>query len=115
MRDFGDIRMFKWAGRPEFDVGDGMVVEDGVLIAFPPGIPGVNYDPNTGLPTQSYQDLMEEENIKHLADTAYIEKRKKEYLPMGDQLDMIYWDNKNQTDNWIKHIEKVKGNNPKPE
>ena len=32
---------------------------------------------------------------------------------IGEQLDMLYWDKKNGTDNWEKHIDKVKSDIPK--
>ncbi len=35
------------------------------------------------------------------------------YGTTGEQLDMLYWDKKNGTDNWEKHIDKVKSDIPK--
>ncbi len=35
------------------------------------------------------------------------------YGSIGEQLDMLYWDKKNGTDNWEKHIDKVKSDIPK--
>ena len=40
--------------------------------------------------------------------------RKESYPLMVDQLDMLYWDKVNGTDNWQDVIAKVKADNPKP-
>ena len=45
----------------------------------------------------------------------YIEARQNAYLPIGEQLDMQYWDSVNDTTLWKDHIAKVKADNPKPE
>jgi len=45
---------------------------------------------------------------------AYIDNRKKEYPPIGDQLDMQYWDKVNGTSTWQDAVAKVKSDNPKP-
>ena len=37
----------------------------------------------------------------------------REYPSIEDQLDMIYWDKINGTDNWVKTITKIKSNQPK--
>ena len=42
------------------------------------------------------------------------QRRAKEYGPVGDQLDMQYWDSVNGTTTWKDHIAKVKSDNPKP-
>jgi len=44
---------------------------------------------------------------------AYIDNRKKEYPPIGDQLDMQYWDKVNGTSTWQDAVAKVKSDNPK--
>ena len=44
----------------------------------------------------------------------YIENRKENYLPISEQLDLIYWDNVNGTTKWKEHIAKVKADFPKP-
>jgi len=90
-----------------------VTTDGGEIIAFPPNVPGVDYDSN-GLPTEGNKTIWIAEYETHIFATAYIGKRKKDYLPVKKQLDMIYWDNVNSTDKWIKHIEKVKGDNPKP-
>jgi endogenous inhibitor of DNA gyrase (YacG/DUF329 family) len=45
----------------------------------------------------------------------YADKRRAEYASVGDQLDMIYWDKINGTDNWETSINDVKTRFPKPE
>ena len=40
-------------------------------------------------------------------------KRRSEYPDLQDQLDTIYWDKKNGTQNWVASIDKVKSDNPK--
>jgi hypothetical protein len=44
---------------------------------------------------------------------SYKELRAKEYPPIPDQLDMIYWDKINGTNNWEKTITAVKEKYPK--
>jgi len=44
----------------------------------------------------------------------YKRKRKFAYPSYSEQLDAIYWDNKNGTTNWKNSIDKVKADNPKP-
>jgi hypothetical protein len=41
-------------------------------------------------------------------------KRKRDYLPIQEQLDLMYWDKVNNTSKWIEHRNKVKSDNPKP-
>ena len=48
-------------------------------------------------------------------EKTYSQKRMISYLPIRDQLDMLYWDKVNSTDNWQDAIAKVKSDNPKPE
>ena len=42
-------------------------------------------------------------------------QRDRNYPNIGEQLDMLYWDKKNDTKNWEDAIDKVKADNPKPE
>jgi len=42
-------------------------------------------------------------------------QRDRQYPPIKDQLDILYWDKVNGTDNWQDVIAKVKSDNPKPE
>ena len=64
-------------------------------------------------------EIVEEEltddqwNAKQFADTSYTHRRKTGYGDLREQLDMQYWDKKNGTDNWEKHIDKVKSDHPK--
>ena len=44
-----------------------------------------------------------------------ITRRKAEYGPVGDQLDLQYWDSVNGTSTWEDHIAAVKAKHPKPE
>lgn len=48
-------------------------------------------------------------------DDRYVEARKAEYASWGDQLDMMYWDQANDTTTWKDHIAAVKAAHPKPE
>ena len=45
---------------------------------------------------------------------AYKYARHKAYLPIKQQLDLMYWDEINNTTNWKDHITQVKTDNPKP-
>ena len=45
----------------------------------------------------------------------YRRDRIEEYLPLGEQLDLLYWDGVNGTTNRSDHIAGVKANHPKPE
>jgi hypothetical protein len=47
------------------------------------------------------------------AVTDYIDKRRKLYAPIGDQLDMQYHDRVNNTTTWLDHIAYVKSECPK--
>ena len=47
-------------------------------------------------------------------EPTYAEKRAKEYPPLQDQLDMIYWDKINGTNMWQEKITDIKTKYPKP-
>lgn len=47
-------------------------------------------------------------------EPTYAEKRAKEYPPVQDQLDMIYWDKINGTNMWQEKITEIKTKYPKP-
>ena len=49
------------------------------------------------------------------SETTYDHLRMVGYGSLGDQLDMIYWDNINGTSVWQDHIAAVKAEFPKPE
>ncbi len=46
-------------------------------------------------------------------EKTYAEKRLAEYPPIGDQLDMIYWDTVNDTNLWQDKITEIKAKYPK--
>ena len=48
-------------------------------------------------------------------EASYEFKRVKDYPPILDQLDALYWDKINGTNNWVDSITKVKEKYPKPE
>jgi uncharacterized protein YlzI (FlbEa/FlbD family) len=43
----------------------------------------------------------------------YQRDRQKQYPSIADQLDMLYWDKVNGTENWLNSIESVKSRFPK--
>ena len=45
----------------------------------------------------------------------YQEKRRMEYPSIDEQLDMLYWDKINGTNNWVDVIAEVKNKHPKQE
>jgi hypothetical protein len=47
------------------------------------------------------------------AEESVIQARKAAYGGIGDQLDMMYWDQVNGTNVWFDHVAKVKSDNPK--
>ena len=54
-------------------------------------------------------------DIPPMQEPTYIELRQAAYPPVGDQLDMIYWDQVNGTDIWRQTIAAIKAEYPKPE
>ena len=42
-------------------------------------------------------------------------QRDRQYPPIGEQLDMLYWDKVNVTSKWQESVSKVKSDHPKPE
>lgn len=46
-------------------------------------------------------------------ETSYQEKRSAEYPKISEQLDMIYWDKVNNTNNWQNTITQIKSKYPK--
>ena len=64
-------------------------------------------------PTEEQLNALESEATK-IENNAKIDvKRKKEYLPFEDQLEMIYKDQKNGTTTYKDHCDKVRSDNPK--
>lgn len=54
------------------------------------------------------------EDIKaKINETAYMDKRAKEYPSIEDQLDMQYWDKVNNTSTWQDKINEIKTKYPK--
>jgi len=80
----------------------GMSTADGVITAFPGGIPSAEDQATWTTQYESY-----------LASTAYIAARKLEYKSLEEQADMRYWDSVNGTTLLNDHIAKVKSDNPK--
>lgn len=54
------------------------------------------------------------QRISNPSEPSYIELRLKEYPPIEEQLDMIYWDKINGTNNWVGTITAIKTKYPKP-
>ncbi len=77
--------------------------QDNEITAFDPG----------PIPTQSEIDGYIVEYEAHLKATEYMEKRKSEYPPIEDQLDMIFWDKKNGTTEWEDSVQVIKDKYPK--
>ena len=48
------------------------------------------------------------------AAVKYKTDRANAYPSIGDQLDMLYWDKRRETNKWVEAIAKVKSDNPKP-
>ena len=63
--------------------------------------------------TQAIEDR--KNSILDEYNNGYKRARQEAYLPIGEQLDMQYWDAVNDTTNWPDHIAQVKADNPKPE
>jgi hypothetical protein len=65
----------------------------------------------------SEQDIVDEiERLKLLkVQLKYRRDRLDEYLPLTEQLDLLYWDGVNGTTDWSDHVAGVKANHPKPE
>lgn len=65
----------------------------------------------------SEQDILDEiERLKILKEKLkYRRDRKAEYLPLEEQLDLLYWDGVNGTTDWSNHVAEIKAKYPKPE
>jgi len=59
------------------------------------------------------QTTISSKEIKNRANKAVRDARRDAYLPMSEQLDMMYWDAINGTSNWVDHITSVKAAHPK--
>ena len=80
------------------------ILNDGTLVSATPEV--LNLKEET---IKAEIDRLDAEDIK----TKY--QRDRNYPDIGEQLDMLYWDKKNDTKNWEDAIDKVKADNPKPE
>lgn len=71
--------------------------------------------PNTSFSENTYSELGWEvyTEVPPIIEDSYIYNRVKHYGSISDQLDMIYWDNKNGTTKWVNHIEDIKSKYPK--
>ncbi len=59
------------------------------------------------------QAIVDEWNAPEVDNRTYAEKRAEAYAPIGEQLDMQYWDSVNGSRTWLDHIEAVKEAHPK--
>ena len=69
-----------------------------------------------GNPTNITKDqiVTKQAELKTAYDTTeYQRKRKEEYPPIEDQLDMIFWDKKNGTTEWEDSVQVIKDKYPK--
>jgi hypothetical protein len=80
----------------KFDHQQGMCTKNGVITAFPGGIP-----------SQADQDKWTKEYEDYMVSIAYKEKRKPEYGSWEDQMDMMYHGT------WEAHVQAVKEKHPK--
>jgi hypothetical protein len=55
----------------------------------------------------------QKELIAEYESKQYQRDRQTQYPSIADQLDMLYWDKVNGTENWLKSIESVKSKYPK--
>ena len=84
----------------------------GAITAASDGSNVVYYDGQTP-PTEEAINAKFAELLADYESKAY--QRNREYPSIGDQLDLIYWDKINGTENWKEAIDKVKQAHPKPE
>jgi hypothetical protein len=53
------------------------------------------------------------EYVEPVIILTYEDKRRREYLPIAEQLDMLYWDKINNTNLWQEYIDAIKSKYPK--
>ena len=83
------------------------------VFAVADGLTWVDVPDNTVVDLDTYVDS---KVVKHVEPTlTYAQKRSTAYGMIGEQLDMIYWDQVNGTTTFKDHVSKVKSDNPKPE
>jgi len=75
-----------------------------------------NTDENEVIPSFTFKDVQDKQKIMQAEFDAqeYARNRKNEYPKLRDQLDMIFWDSKNNTNTHTEAIEAVKNKYPKP-
>jgi hypothetical protein len=64
-------------------------------------------------PTMAQLDAFEQQAIAYEQLQDILSNRRMAYPSIPDQLDMLYWDKVNGTENWLKSIESVKNRFPK--
>ena len=64
--------------------------------------------------TVTYDQAAADADTTEIVDTQYQRDRRKAYGGIGDQLDMVYWDQVNGTATFKNHIAAVKAAHPKP-
>jgi hypothetical protein len=64
-------------------------------------------------PTEAQLDAFEEQAIAYEKLQDILNNRRMAYPSIADQLDMLYWDKVNGTENWLNSIESVKNRFPK--
>jgi len=64
-------------------------------------------------PTMEQLDAFEAQAIAHEQLQDILNNRRMAYPSIADQLDMLYWDKVNGTENWLNSIESVKNRFPK--
>ena len=64
-------------------------------------------------PTLAQLDAFEAQAIAYEQLQGILNNRRMSYPSIADQLDMLYWDKVNGTENWLNSIESVKSRFPK--
>jgi hypothetical protein len=64
-------------------------------------------------PTMAQLDAFEAQAIAYEQLQDILNNRRTAYPSIADQLDMLYWDKVNGTENWLNSIESVKNRFPK--
>ncbi|MBS4773443.1 MAG: hypothetical protein KHX55_04110 [Proteobacteria bacterium] len=111
------------------------ILENGILEYAPRDIPGVSnwIEDETAVLAAGYLSVAEVETpegqyisgyavengqiipvFTPLPEPTYDELRRRAYPAIEEQLDMLYWDKVNDTDNWPQTIAAIKAAYPKP-
>ena len=77
---------------------------------------GLDWMMSNTLPKPSKEELEAEADRLHQVwlNNQYQRDRALEYPPITNQLDMLYWDKINGTNNWEQAVQAVKDKYPKP-